>query len=176
MNQIWLAISSGVLGGTLGSIAAGIFALRSKRNEYVNDYYKIIIARRIAVYEKVETLIASLRPEVVAPDDPVRPYHMPFAFEDTAKWKSAFLPTAEVLSQGLWLSRELFHETRELSRILFPFNKPESLIEYGRTVYPEVAARRQKIEQQLSETCWNCIKFRDFCGARTDLIPLTINH
>ena len=59
-----LALVSGgfaLLGALLGTVIAGLFSLRAKRNEYVNDYYKKVIDRRLAAYEQLESLIVSLR-------------------------------------------------------------------------------------------------------------------
>ena len=90
MNQVWLAVlSSSLLSGIVGAIVGGIFSLRGKHKEYVNDYYKTIINRRLAAYEKVEVLIRNLKAAVVAPEDS-RPYHLLFSSETDDDWKRVF--------------------------------------------------------------------------------------
>ena len=42
-DQLWIAIlSSSLFAGILGALIAGAFNLRSKRNDYVNDYFKLV--------------------------------------------------------------------------------------------------------------------------------------
>jgi hypothetical protein len=90
VNQVWLAVlSSSLLSGIVGAIVGGIFSLRGKHKEYVNDYYKTIINRRLAAYEKVEVLIRNLKAAVVAPEDS-RPYHLLFSSETDDDWKRVF--------------------------------------------------------------------------------------
>lgn len=149
-NDIWVPIvSSSVISATLGAVVGGIFSLRSKRNEYVNEYYKIIINRRLAAYEKVETLIVSFKAAVVAPDDR-RPYHLIFSSEEGDDCKRAFVLTADVLTQGLWLTQEMFNKVRDFSYFLFRFEKPESVIEYGRSLYQEIGTKRDELERLLA--------------------------
>ncbi len=151
MNQLWLAVlSSSLLGGIVGAIVGGMFTLRGKQNEYVNDYYKTIIRRRVAAYEKVELLIVNLKAAVVAPEDS-RPYHLLFASEKDDDWKRALLLVSEVLNEGLWLTQEMFNKVRDLSYLLFQFEKPDSVIEYGRRLYKDLATRRDELERLLAK-------------------------
>lgn len=151
VNQLWLAVlSSSVLSGIVGAVVGGIFSLRGKRNEYVNDYYKTIIRRRVVAYEKVELLIVNLKAAVVAPDD-TRPYHLLFASEKDDDWKRALLLVFEALNEGLWLTQEMFNKVRDLSHILFQFEKPDSVIEYGRRLYKDLETQRDELERLLAK-------------------------
>ena len=150
MSQLWLAVlSSSLVSGFVGAIVGGIFSLRGKHNEYVNDYFKTIIRRRLAAYEKVEILIVNLKAAVVVPDDP-RPYHILFSSEKDDDWKRALLLVSEVLTEGLWLTHEMFNKVRDLNYVLFKFEKPESVIEYGRKLYQDLATRRDELERLLA--------------------------
>jgi hypothetical protein len=91
----------------VGAVITGLYSLRAKRNEYVNDYYKTVIARRVTAYERLETLIVWLKTSVVDENDN-RPYHILFASDDYEKWERAFFMLHENMSQGLWLSDEIF--------------------------------------------------------------------
>jgi hypothetical protein len=75
---IELAVISGgfALGGIVfGALVAGLYGLRAKRNEYVNDYYKTVVHRRITAYEHLEALIMDYRMSIV--DEDKKPYHAP---------------------------------------------------------------------------------------------------
>jgi len=45
-----------VISAIIGAIITGLYSLRSRQNEYVNDYYKKVIQRRISAYEQLEYL------------------------------------------------------------------------------------------------------------------------
>ena len=77
---VQLALISGgfaLCGGLLGAIIVGAYSLRAKRNEYLNDYYKKVIDRRVAAYEQLESLIVSLRTTFLGEDN--KPYHFLFS-------------------------------------------------------------------------------------------------
>ena len=106
VQQPWLTILTSWIGsGALSAVVAGALSLRAKQNEYVNDYYKTVIRRRITAYEKLERLIVNLEAAVIAPDDP-RPYHILFASEKDEGWKRAFLMVCEVLINASGRSAE----------------------------------------------------------------------
>jgi hypothetical protein len=135
-----LALVSGgfaLLGALAGTLVTGVFNLRAKRNEYVNDYYKTVIQRRIGAYEALESVIVSFRTCVM--DDDGKPYHLPFSGEDSQK--GVFVPLHAAMSQGLWLNDGAFEKTSELNRLLFslPANKEEA-INFGKKHYYTVIA------------------------------------
>lgn len=77
-QQQWITIAVSVISsGLLSAVVAGLYSLRAKRNDYVNDYYKIVIQRRIAAYEALERLIFPLKTAVVDEEDN-RSYHFLF--------------------------------------------------------------------------------------------------
>jgi hypothetical protein len=108
---VQIAVSSGgftLVGVLLGAVIAGIYNLRAKRNDYVNDYYKTIIHRRIEAYEQLERLIEDLRTAVV--DKDCRPYHWAFDREDSRL--DLFKRLLDTMSRGLWLTDRAFAKTR----------------------------------------------------------------
>ena len=56
----------GLIGIVIGATIAGAYNLRAKRNEYVNEYYKLVVRRRVEAYEKLENLIINLKTWPVA--------------------------------------------------------------------------------------------------------------
>lgn len=148
--QLLLAfLSTSVISVIAGAIIAGAYGLRARRNEYINDYYKIVIARRIAAYEKLESLIVWLKTSVVDEKDK-RPYHLLFSFEDGEKWDRPFVVLYGVMSQSLWLSDEVFAKTRDLSYLMFHFKEPGSIIEFAKENYEKVASIRAELERLLA--------------------------
>jgi len=144
-QELWLAIlSSSLISIVAGALIAGWFNLRSKRNEYANEYFKLVLARRLAAYEEVERLITMLKAAVL--DDDQRPYHILFSKDDdhAAVYKLLFA----VLSKALWLSDDLFGRTRELNVLVYSDNVDETgLIEFGKKNYIAIAELRTKTER-----------------------------
>jgi hypothetical protein len=119
----WTAIlASSVIAALLGGAIAGFVTLRVARNQYVNDYYKTIVQRRLAAYEQIEHLINMLKTSV-ADDNDDKVYHLLFADGDSSK---AFEVLFRVSSQSMWLSDEVVDETVNLNRMLFscPSDQP----------------------------------------------------
>jgi hypothetical protein len=147
-EQLWLAIlSSSVISGILGALIAGAYALRGKRNEYINDYYKAVIQRRLAAYEQLEFLIVALKSSVLASDN--RPYHILFSKDDD--WVSSYQLIQNVMSQGLWVSDEVFDKMRDLNYLVFRHNPSDSsVIAFGKDNYEAIATLRADLERILA--------------------------
>lgn len=144
-DQFWLAIlSSSLLSGVFGALIAGAFSLRGKRNDYVNDYFKTIIARRLEAYEKLEQLINALKLSVL--DDDQQLYHQVFSNEPT--WTDIYRLFLDATSHPLWLTNEVFAKTRELNVMLLQAStNSRDLVEFGKSNYASIAELRDEIEK-----------------------------
>jgi len=144
-TDLWLAVlSSSLLSGIVGASIAGWFTLRSKRNEYVNEYYKAVLARRMSAYEEIERLITMLKSAVL--DDDQRPYHLLFSKDDDHQ--EVFKLMFVVMSNALWLTDDLFAETRKLNVLIYSDGGSESgLIEFGKRHYTTIADLRTQLEK-----------------------------
>lgn len=142
-EQIILAVlSSSLLSGVLGALIAGQYNLRVKRNDYVNDYYKIVLSKRVAAYERLEELIVRLSTSVLDKDN--RPHHQIFTQEDP--WSKAFSLLLEAAAQSLWLSDELFAKTRDLNYLFFRGSQYEGgALQFAKENYEEVAKLRVSV-------------------------------
>src|SRR5678815_954906 len=93
-------LSSSLIAGILGALIGGWFTLRGKRNDYANEYYKVVLARRVQAYEEVERLINMVKTAVLDQDG--RPYHVLFSKDDDKQGVYDLL--IAVMSKALWLS------------------------------------------------------------------------
>ena len=145
-----LAVISGgfALGGVvLGALVAGLYGLRAKPNEYVNDYYKSVIQRRIAAYERLEALVMDYKMCVVGGDK--RPYHVVFLGDNPKE--SAFKRLIPTFAEGLWLSDAAFSKTSELNYLLFDMPESEGdAVEFAKKHYREIAELRDTLERILA--------------------------
>lgn len=144
-DHLWLAIlSSSLLSGIFGALIAGAFTLRGKQNDYVNDYFKTIIRRRLDAYEKLEKLINSLKQSVLDNDQQL--YHRVFSSEAT--WTDIYALFLEATSHPLWLSDDVFAKTRELNiMFLHASSNRRNLVEFGKSNYAPIAKLREEIER-----------------------------
>lgn len=142
--EIWqVVLSSTLVSGIVSGSIAGWFSLRSKRDEYANAYYKLVLERRIAAYEAVEELILSIKTAVA--DDDRRLYHLLFSNDDDHANVYKKLHATNLVS--LWLTDEMFSLTRELNLLVFSRTKESGLIEFGKKNYIAVAELRTKMER-----------------------------
>lgn len=136
-------ISSSAIGGVIGAFIAGRFNLRVKDREYEHDYYKLVIAKRIAAYESIQELITSLKTAVL--DEDKIPYHILLSQKDGLL--DAHMIINEISSHSLWLSNDLFQQTRDIGRLLFSApNHEEGIVDFAKKHYRKLATFRENIE------------------------------
>lgn len=141
----WTSILlSSVAAAVLGGVIAGFVTLRVAKNQYVNDYYKTVVQRRIKAYEELEHLIALLKTSVADSNDQTI-YHLLFADGDGAK---AYEAIFRVSTQSMWLSDEVVGETVRLNRLLFsrPNNQADPLA-FAKEHYRSIAETRTRLER-----------------------------
>ena len=144
--EIWAAVlSSSVISGLIGALVAGWFSMRSKRLDYENAYFKIVLDKRIASYEEVEKLIT--RASIACVDENNRVYHAMFLPQKDGI-QEFFLLVSHAMSDKFWLSDELFSTLRELNLIAYPAGDNQfTLLEIAKTRYLEISDLRVKIER-----------------------------
>jgi hypothetical protein len=140
-------LSTSALGGVVGAIISGFFLLRSRQNDYRNEYYKLVIQRRLSAYEQVEALISTLKTSVVDREaDPAHPYHYVFANASNETIAYLHLLMKNVMESGLWLGDAVFNKLREFNELLFDLGEPEDALEFGKKHYEKVAIIRADLE------------------------------
>lgn len=161
-----ILLSSAVVAALVSSVIAGIFNLRTKKSEYVNDYYKTIIGRRVAAYEQLEDLIISIKTAVLDGTDN-KPYHLLFSQED--KFHAAFDKLNRNNSHALWYSQEIFDLTREVGDMVYYGSKSSGVIEFGKANYKKIAELREKLEQILASDLLELHDVRQFLKSKKEL-------
>lgn len=144
MDTLTLVLSSTLISGLVSALVSGWFNLQSKKNEYANAYYKLILDRRLDAYEEVEKLIGSIKVAVVDAEN--RPYHLLFSKDDDHT--NVYQVLAGTMSKALWLSDDLFELTRQLNLLVYGRAKDEvGLIEFGKLNYKTVSDLRTNMEK-----------------------------
>ena len=152
-----------LFGALLGAAIAGYFTLRAKRNEFVNDYYRTVIQRRIEAYEATEKLIVAFKTSVV--DKDCKPYHFPFALKSQNYHPLLLIDSS--MSQGLWLSEEAFNLIRDLNYLLFQMpDAEEELIAFGKEHYKKIAEFRETLERILASDMLDLHRVKRFLAQK----------
>lgn len=143
MELLTIILTSTLIAGIVSAVANGWFGLRGRQDEYKNAYYKLILERRLAAYEEVEKLIASIKVAVIDKDH--RPYHL--LFSKDLDEVGVYATMHGTMSSALWLSDNLFDLTRELNVLVFQRTKALGLVEFGKQNYRALGELRTKIEK-----------------------------
>ena len=163
----WVTIITSWLGsGIVGALVAGVYNLRAKQKEYVNDYYKMVIQRRITAYEQLEKLTIIPLRSSVADETDNQLYHLPFSSEKEDDWDRNVFSLLSVMSEGSWLSNEAWKKLQELNVLLFHFEKPASVIEFGKKNYKRIAGFRADLEQIFAKDMLNLHDVKRFLKSK----------
>jgi hypothetical protein len=162
LSTLQLALLSSTftfVGVLLAALVAGLYNLRAKRNEYVNDYYKEVIQRRIAAYEELEKLVVPFKMAVLDKDN--KPYHLPFAGEGAKN--NIFGRFLSAMSHGLWISDEAFASASKLNHLLFSMPETESdAIGFGKQHYKTITEIRHALERIMAADMLELHKVEQF--------------
>lgn len=140
--DIWVTVLSS---SVVSAIVAGWFSLRSKRNDYENAYFKIVLDKRVAAYSEVDRFISGA--SVASVDNNNRPYHAMFKPHERG------LPDFYVLLHGamsgkFWLSDDLHSALRDLNIIAYPAGgNQDALLAIAKDRYKDIAELRTTIER-----------------------------
>jgi preprotein translocase subunit Sss1 len=164
----------GLAGAILGGLIVGVSSLLLKQVEYLNDYNRIVLQKRISAYEGLEKLILALKIAVLDRDR--KPYHLLFAKDED--WDGAYALTMQVMNESLWLSEEAFRATQKFNYLMFhdATSRP-SAIEFGKRHYNEIALLREEMEQILARDMRTLHKVQRFLRTKSrpgnkEFIPL----
>lgn len=160
----WTALlASSVIAALLGGLIAGFVTLRVARNQYVNDYYKTVVQRRLAAYEQLEYLITMLKTSV-ADDADNKLYHLLFSGGDGPK---AYEVMLHVSSQSMWLSDEVVQEAIDLNRLLFscPIDQA-GVVAFAKEHYRTIADTRTRLERLHSRDFLSLHKVPQFLKSK----------
>lgn len=152
-------ISSSVFSAFLVAVMTGMFGLRNKHNEYVNDYYKLVIHRRVEAYEIFELVIRGYKTTLIDEDN--RPYYI--VFDEDHNWKNAYGPLTTALSNSIWLGEEILELAKDLNSLLFPLpSMSVGITEFGKQNYIAIAKIRDALEKQLAIDMLNLHQVKKF--------------
>ena len=148
-SDTWIAVlSSSLLTAAIGGLLAGIFALRAKSRDYINDYYKQVLEKRWEAYQLIETLIFNFK--VASPDSNLRMIHQIFYRGPDDNPGSIYTLIIRTSALAFWLSDDIFAKSREIDVLLLQRTSDVSWQEFGALHYREFARIRVALERLYS--------------------------
>jgi hypothetical protein len=162
-STVLATLTSTALATVAASLIAGLYGLRAKQREYQLEYYKMILARRVAAYEQLEALVASLKTSVIDETDK-KPYHLLFSNDND--WQLAYNLIGGISMQALWLSHDAFKKSQELNYLMFKLKPVGGVIEFGKTNYQKIALLRDDLERILAKDLLTLYDIKHFFKQR----------
>jgi len=149
----------GACGVVISAVVTGVYNLLAKRTEYANEYYKVVIVKRIAAYQQLETLIASLKLSVLDIGDG-KAYHLIFA--KNGELQGLYSMLADINLQALWLSEGAFEKAKEFNYHIFRSEGVSKTIEFRKENYRGIAVLREEMENIVCEDMSSLHNVRPF--------------
>lgn len=167
MTPALLTVALSLASAVIGSLITGLYAVRSKRVEYLHDFNRLILQRRIGAYEKLEKLIVALKSSVL--DSDRKPYHLLFSNDED--WLSAYKLTGDIANDALWLSDEAFDTSQKLNYLMFQDRREGGAISFGKRHYEEIARLREDMERVLATDMLSLPKVDAFLQRKSRKAP-----
>jgi len=155
LEQIKIIFTSTLVASIVSILVTYIVTLRLKRIDFRNDYYKVILTKRLKAYQFIEAQIAVLKSTVVEEDDG-KPYHVIFSYgeEKCIEFQQNSLIA---ISYGLWIDDETMKELENLNELFFSIDNQinlktqKEIIEIGKKYYREISDSRIALEKSLKK-------------------------
>lgn len=153
MNILEIVLASSVISGIVSAIISYYFNLRIRKLDYKNEYYKILINKRLEAYQFIENQTAVLR-NVTIDDIDNKTFHLMFSYGED-KFIDFQKNIMLANSKGLWIDKETSNTLTEFNDLFYNINEKvfkksrEEIEEVGKLYYKPISALRVKLENNL---------------------------
>lgn len=121
MDSLWTTIlSSAGIASLISAVALYIINMRVHKQKYKDDYYKMVIAKRMEAYAKVENVYKLLK-TYTTEDYGKSAYGL--IFNDTQTLYVFHKKLYDAISDNTWLSKELNEDLQYLNDMLIRFEQ-----------------------------------------------------
>ena len=171
MDNSWITIlSSAGVAAILSAIASYIINLLMQKRRFRDDYYKMVIEKRMETYQCIATQIQALKLTVVDDID-AKPYCMMFS-GDRKMFFEGQTNLALVVSNSLWLSEEMIDKLRQLQQDFLTIeakntDNPVNNISIGKEWYTKLGEDRRIIENCLKKDLLSLYNVKSFLKQKT---------
>ena len=161
---ITLILSSTVIAGIISVIVSAIVTLILKHLDYKNEYYRIIINKRLIAYEFLERQIAVLKSSIIDESDK-QLYNSIFA-HGTNKFYEFQQNLFAAISYSFWINDKTSELMSELNYLLvnlgYQYDLDNELIKAGKAKYKEIVKLRKKLEAALKKDLYDLHNVKKF--------------
>lgn len=178
MDSIWITIlSSAGIASIISAIVGYFFNVLMQKRRYKDDYYKMVINKRMETYQHIETQIQVLKLSLV--DEDAQPFFMMFN-GDAKFFYEAQTNLTLATSNSLWLSQEMIDNLRQLQQdfltigaeITDDVNNNRII---GKKWYKKLGEDRRKVEDCLKQDLLSLYDVENFLKSKTIYKTITVN-
>ena len=165
MENLTIILSSTVLAAIVSSIASYIINILTHKRKYKDDYYKMVIAKRMDAYSKVEVVILSLK-KLVRDESDNCLYNV--IFNNSHKEFFAFQAQLyEIAANSVWFSKDMYNALSELNLLFTQIDSQvlddgSNLLILGKQNRKKIADIRIRIEDIFRRDILSLHEIEDF--------------
>lgn len=165
MGLLEIILASSLIATIVSSIISAIISIKLKSLDYKNEYYKIILEKRLEAYKFLETQIAVLKGSVV--DDDGQVYHLIF-HEGEDKFNEFQMNLFLAFSFGMWINASTMKRMEELNELFLKISRKieglseEDIQKTGTSFYGEIVRLRSNLENSIREDLLNLHNLKSF--------------
>ena len=178
MNTFWSILSSAVVAAIVSSIASYIINILTHKRKYKDDYYKMVIAKRMDAYQYIEKQIIVLK-FVVVDDKDGGKYHQLFDGNE-AQVIEYQTNLGLAIANSIWLSDNMVNALNKLqSHFLIIGYKISDNIDNNTTIgkewYQTLVAERKEIEELLKKDLLSLHDVKSFLKKKSSYKKIIVN-
>lgn len=162
--NIWeILFSSSFFAAVVSSITAVIITKVSASKSYKNDYYKMVLQKRMAAYENVANTIACLKITSLDERDN-KPFHAVIAD------KELFIQLGNAIMNNLWLSPKMTDILTDMNKIYYKIHNEideEKRMCQAKEQYDAIVKLRTEIENCLKTDLQELYNVKQFLKQKT---------
>lgn len=153
MENLWTILSSAGVAAVVSAVASYIISLLMQKRKYKDDYYKMVISKRMEAYEYVEKQIAVLK--LIMADEDGKTYPMMFG-GGVKEFYEGQESLSFAMTHSLWLSEDMADALNVLQQDLLILSRlitddAESNIALGKEWCQKLRQDRKVIEECLKK-------------------------
>jgi hypothetical protein len=147
-----IILASSVVAGFISAIVSYFTSLRLKSLDFKNEYYKVILKKRINAYEHIERQIGVLKLIVLGDDK--KPFHNIF-IEGEARFLEYQQNLFFAITSGIWIDEKTSKELDKLNNLFYNLNNhihnksKEEMEEIGKEYYSKISGLRISLEDAV---------------------------
>ncbi len=132
-----------IIPAAVGAVLTWLVTSIQQAKTFKNEYYKILIQKRIESYEDADAFLDRFR--LALQDNKGRVYHS--CFEGPEWYSNLIVATVGLIQKKMWLSDELQEQFRILNRWLHENVDSDDPLSFGIDNYEQLALWREKCER-----------------------------